>query len=75
MIFDPQIKTLLVRHYRTLIQTPLGIAIDSFNGQVWIAEGIGKIANIDPAANLTIHEYAPSVVVGGERSTAVEMSV
>jgi copper transport protein len=39
--------------------SPLGIAIDSSNGQIWIAEGIGKIANIDPASNLTINEYAP----------------
>ncbi|HZD33741.1 MAG TPA: copper resistance protein CopC, partial [Nitrososphaeraceae archaeon] len=28
---------------------PLGIVVDSSNGQLWIAEGVGKIANIDPA--------------------------
>jgi putative copper export protein/streptogramin lyase/methionine-rich copper-binding protein CopC len=42
---------------------PLGIAVDSSNGQVWIAEGIGKIANIDPASNITVQEFSPSSMV------------
>jgi methionine-rich copper-binding protein CopC/putative copper export protein/streptogramin lyase len=46
---------------------PLGIAIDSSNGQIWIAEGAGKIANIDPAINFTVNEFAPgaSTIEGG----------
>jgi copper transport protein len=44
---------------------PLGIAIDSSTGQIWIAEGIGKIANIDPASNLTFNEYAPPAESSG----------
>lgn len=54
----------------TLNSNPLGIAVDSFNGQVWMAEGIGKIANIDPASNLTVQEFNPSSMVkvdGSER--------
>jgi len=43
---------------------PLGIAIDSSTGQIWIAEGIGKIANIDPATNFTINEFAPAAESG-----------
>ena len=39
---------------------PLGIAIDSSTGQVWVAEGVGKIANIDPANNFTVNEFAPA---------------
>ncbi|HEV2192704.1 MAG TPA: copper resistance protein CopC [Nitrosopumilaceae archaeon] len=38
---------------------PLGITIDRSSGQVWIAEGIGKIASIDPN-NYKINEYAPT---------------
>jgi copper transport protein len=38
---------------------PLGITIDKSSGQVWIAEGIGKIASIDPN-NYKINEYAPT---------------
>jgi copper transport protein len=39
---------------------PLGISIDQSSGQIWIAEsGLGKIANIDPAQNYKITEYAP----------------
>lgn len=45
--------------------SPLGIAIDSSNGQIWIAEGVGKIANIDPAINLTVNEFAPEASTNG----------
>ncbi|MBI3623252.1 copper resistance protein CopC [Candidatus Pacearchaeota archaeon] len=38
---------------------PLGITIDKSSGLVWIAEGIGKIASIDPN-NYKINEYAPT---------------
>jgi putative copper export protein/streptogramin lyase/methionine-rich copper-binding protein CopC len=70
LIFDPQLENFTSSlSLPTPNSNPLGITIDSFNGQVWIAEGIGKIANIDPAANLTIHEYTPSVVVGGGESS------
>ncbi len=44
---------------------PLGIAIDSSNGQLWIAEGVGKIAHIDPANNLTFNEFAPETTASG----------
>ena len=38
---------------------PLGITIDKTSGLVWIAEGIGKIASIDPN-NYKINEYMPT---------------
>ena len=38
---------------------PLGITIDKAFGSIWIAEGIGKIASIDPN-NYKINEYAPT---------------
>jgi len=38
---------------------PLGITIDRSSGQIWIAEGIGKIASIDPN-NYKISEYVPT---------------
>ncbi len=38
---------------------PLGITIDKSSGLVWIAEGIGKIASIDPN-NYKVNEYAPT---------------
>jgi len=38
--------------------SPLGITIDS-TGQIWIAEGAGKLANLDPAKNYTVTEYSP----------------
>ena len=44
---------------------PLGIAIDSSTGQVWVAEGVGKIANIDPANNFTVNEFAPATGSSG----------
>jgi putative copper export protein/streptogramin lyase/methionine-rich copper-binding protein CopC len=44
---------------------PLGIAIDSSTGLLWIAQGIGKIASIDPETNFTINEYYPGAESGG----------
>ena len=44
---------------------PLGIAIDSTNGQVWVAEGVGKIAHIDPSVNFTVNEFSPTVSGNG----------
>ena len=66
LIFDPQLQNFTNSlSLPTPNSSPLGIAIDSSNGQLWIAEGIGKIANIDPASNLTINEYAPPAESSG----------
>ncbi|HMK32951.1 MAG TPA: hypothetical protein VK431_04935, partial [Nitrosopumilaceae archaeon] len=37
---------------------PLGITIDKSTGQIWVAEGVGRISSIDPN-NYKIDEYAP----------------
>src|SRR5437867_1159828 len=39
--------------------SPQAIAIDNTSGKIWIAEGIGKIASLDPSNN-KIEEYAPT---------------
>jgi copper transport protein len=39
--------------------TSLGITVDDESGQIWIAEDIGKLANIDPTMNYKIVEYSP----------------
>lgn len=62
LIFDPPLENFTNSlSLPTPNSSPLGIAIDSSDGQIWIAEGIGKIANINPSSNLTIDEYAPPV--------------
>jgi len=38
---------------------PLGITVDKSSGDVWIAEGLGKIVSVDPT-NYKINEYAPT---------------
>ncbi|MGB7884330.1 MAG: hypothetical protein WBL44_16510, partial [Nitrososphaeraceae archaeon] len=66
LIFDPHLENFTNSlSLPTPNSSPLGIAIDSSNGQIWIAEGIGKIANIDPASNLKFNEYAPPVESSG----------
>ncbi|MGH2990148.1 MAG: hypothetical protein ACRDMA_09830 [Solirubrobacterales bacterium] len=68
MIFDPQSQNFTNSlPLPTPNSNPLGIAIDSSTGQIWIAEGIGKIANIDPATNFTINEY-PAKGTGGQEN-------
>jgi copper transport protein len=39
--------------------TSLGITVDNESGQIWIAEDIGRLANIDTTMNYKILEYSP----------------
>ena len=55
--FNPTVKNFTLINLGNGSQ-PLGITIDKSSGQVWIAEGIGKIVSIDPN-NYKINEYAP----------------
>src|SRR6476660_9272664 len=56
--FNPTVKNFTSINLENNSQ-PLGITIDKSSGLVWIAEGIGKIASIDPN-NYKINEYAPT---------------
>jgi copper transport protein len=56
--FNPSVKNFTSINLGNGSQ-PLGITIDKSTGQVWVAEGIGKIAGIDPN-NYKINEYAPT---------------
>ncbi len=72
LIFDPQSQNFTNSlPLPTPNSNPLGIAVDSSTGQIWITEGIGKIANIDPATNFTINEYAPGPQSGGDGGASV----
>ena len=58
--FDSQNKSFTKYSLPTLNAGPLGIAIDSGDGLVWVAEsGSGKIASIDPNKSYKITEYEP----------------
>jgi copper transport protein len=58
--FDSQNKNFTKYSLPTPNAGPLGIAIDSDDGLVWIAEGgSGKIASIDPNKYYKITEYEP----------------
>jgi copper transport protein len=46
-------------HLPSANATALGVTVDDEFGQIWIAEDIGKIANIDPTNNYKITEYSP----------------
>jgi copper transport protein len=58
--FDPQTKNFTAFTLPTANSQPFGIITDQMTGQIWIAEGIGKIANIDPSNKYKINEYAPA---------------
>ena len=55
--FDPAVKNFTSIKLASDSQ-PLGITIDKLTGQIWVAEGVGRIASIDPN-NYKIDEYAP----------------
>jgi copper transport protein len=58
--FNPQAKNFTGFTLPTANAQPLGIIADQISGQLWIAEGIGKIANIDPSNRYKVSEYAPN---------------
>ena len=57
--FDTQTKNFTAMTLPTADAQPLGILADQ-SGQIWVAEGIGKLANIDPTKNNKVSEYAPT---------------
>ncbi|MFL6407604.1 MAG: copper resistance protein CopC [Nitrososphaeraceae archaeon] len=57
--FNPQTNNFTSFTLPTENAQPFGIIADQISGQIWIAEGIGKIANIDPSNKFKISEYAP----------------
>jgi putative copper export protein/streptogramin lyase/methionine-rich copper-binding protein CopC len=73
LIFDTQLRNFTNSiPLPTANSSPIGIKVDSSNGQIWIAEGIGKIANIDPSTNFTVYEFSPSYEIGQGSSEGVE---
>ncbi|TLX83122.1 MAG: hypothetical protein E6L00_01760, partial [Thaumarchaeota archaeon] len=55
--FDPVVKNFTSIKLASDSQ-PLGITIDKSTVQIWVAEGVGRVASIDPN-NYKIDEYAP----------------
>jgi copper transport protein len=55
--FNTQAKNFKILHLPTINSMPIGIAVDKASGMIWIAEGIGKLANIDPTKNYKVNEY------------------
>lgn len=55
--FNSQGKNFTMLHLPTMNAMPIGILLDKATGMIWIAEGIGKLASIDPIKNYKINEY------------------
>lgn len=55
--FNNQVKNFTIIHLPTMNAMPIGILFDKSSGMIWIAEGIGKIASVDPIRNYKINEY------------------
>lgn len=58
--YNPQTNTFTSLRLPTTNATTLGITIDDLTGQIWVAEDVGKIANIDPTNNFKVTEYSPT---------------
>jgi copper transport protein len=67
--FNPQAKNFTGFNLPTANAQPFGIIADQTSGQLWIAEGIGKLANIDPTHNYKISEYAPTPATTSQNNT------
>jgi copper transport protein len=57
MRFSIQTKNFTTLHLPTKNAMPIGILLDKPTGMIWVAEGIGKLASIDPTRNYKINEY------------------
>jgi copper transport protein len=55
--FDTKTKNFTMIHLPTINAMPIGILVDKTSGLIWIAEGIGNLASIDPTRNYKINEY------------------
>ena len=55
--FNTREKNFTVLNLPTTNAMPIGIAVDKSSGMIWVAEGIGKLASIDPIKNYKINEY------------------
>src|SRR5438270_10081582 len=55
-------------HLPTINAMPIGIMVDKASGLIWIAEGIGNLASIDPTRNYKITVY-PVTTTNGSSST------
>jgi copper transport protein len=72
LMFNTQINNFRVFTLPTANAQPFGIIADKMYGQIWIAEGIGKIANIDPSNKYKITEYAPSIAQGNNNNSTLK---
>lgn len=72
LMFNPQINNFTVFTLPTANAQPFGIIADKMSGQIWLAEGIGKIANIDPSNKYKITEYAPSIAQGNNNNSTLK---
>jgi copper transport protein len=55
--FNTRETNFTVLNLPTTNAMPIGIAVDKSSGMIWVAEGIGKLASIDPIKNYKINEY------------------
>jgi copper transport protein len=70
--FNPQTSNFTAFTLPTANAQPFGIIADQISGQIWIAEGVGKIANIDPSNKNKITEYAPTRGRGNEDNSTLK---
>jgi copper transport protein len=55
--FNTLTKSFAIMHLPSARAMPIGILVDKASGIIWIAEGEGKLASIDPTRNYKISEY------------------
>ena len=70
--FNPQKNNFTAFTLPTANAQPFGIIADQISGQIWVAEGIGKIANIDPSNKSKITEYAPATGRGNDDNSTLK---
>jgi copper transport protein len=62
--FNAQTKNFTIIRLPTINAMPIGIIVDKASGLIWIAEGIGNLASIDPTKNYKITVYPVTTTNG-----------
>lgn len=71
--FNSQVKNFTIMHLPTTNAMPIGILFDRSSGTIWIAEGIGKIASVDPITDYKITEYPMMAVNNSAHYSPAEL--
>src|SRR5207245_3187144 len=66
--FNTLTKNFTIIHLPTINAMPIGIMVDKASGLIWVAEGIGNLASIDPTRNYKLTDFHEKTTNGSSNN-------